>query len=57
MTLDPKYLAIVAGIAGAYVIVSELPFWAQRSSLAPVLTALGVSVVALALIQFARPPR
>ena len=47
-------LAILAGLTGGYVILSEIPFWSTRSSLAPVLTALAVGVVALAVLALGR---
>ncbi len=43
-----RILAGVAAIAGAYVILGELPYWSARNSLAPVLTALAIGLVALA---------
>lgn len=45
-------LLIAAGLCGLFVIVSEIPFWGSRSGLWPVLTALGIAVVALAVAQF-----
>ena len=49
MKLNPRTLAVVAGLLGAFVVVSEIPFWTTRSSLAPVLTALGLGIIALAV--------
>ena len=49
MKLDARALAVVAGLLGAFVVVSEIPFWASRSTLAPVLTALGLGIIALAV--------
>jgi hypothetical protein len=49
MKLDARTLAVVAGLLGAFVVVSEIPFWTSRSSLAPVLTALGLGIIALAV--------
>jgi hypothetical protein len=42
-------LALVATVAGIYVVLMELPFLASRSSLAPALTALGIAVSALGI--------
>lgn len=49
MKLDSRTLAIVAALLGGFVVVSEIPFWATRSSLAPVLTALGLGMIVLAV--------
>lgn len=48
--MTPRAFAVVAGLVGAFVIVQEIPFWGSRSSsLWQVLTALGISVVLLAI--------
>lgn len=46
--------AIVALVCGGFVILAEVPYWTTRSSLAPVLTALAVAVIALSLIELGR---
>jgi hypothetical protein len=49
MKVDSRTMAVVAALLGGFVVVSEIPYWTSRSSLAPVLTALGLGVIALAL--------
>lgn len=41
-------LRLAAGVLGAFVVLSEIPYWGSSSTLWPVLTALGVAVIALA---------
>lgn len=52
-TRDTRWLAVVAGIAGAYVVVSELTFRGS-STLTPILMALGIGLVALAAAELFR---
>jgi len=47
--LDARLFSGAALILGGYVVLTEIPFWASRSSLAPALTALGLGVIALAI--------
>jgi hypothetical protein len=54
MKLDSRALAIGAGLLGVFVVISELPYWRSASSLAPVLTALGVGLILVA-VAIARP--
>jgi hypothetical protein len=56
MRLDSRTLAIGAGLLGAVVVVSEVPYWRSASSLAPVLTALGVGLILVA-VAIARPSK
>ena len=49
-----RIAALIAGGAGVYVVLSELPYLATRSSLAPSLTALGVGLVAIAIAHLLR---
>ena len=44
-------LLVAALLCGAFVVVSEIPFWGSRSGLWSVLTALGIGVIALAAAQ------
>lgn len=46
--LRRRVLAAVAASAAAFVILSEIPFLNTRASLAPVLIALALGVIALA---------
>lgn len=43
-------IVFVAG-TGVFVVLSELPYWGARASLAPVLTALGLGLIAAAAAQ------
>ena len=54
MKLDSRLFSGAALILGAYVVLTEIPFWASRSSLAPALTALGLGLMALAIAQLLR---
>lgn len=51
-----RIAALIGGAAGVYVVLSELPYLASRSSLAPSLSALGIGLVALAIAQLLRSP-
>ncbi|HEX9494312.1 MAG TPA: hypothetical protein VGA38_00960 [Candidatus Limnocylindria bacterium] len=44
---DTRWLSGIAGIAGGYVVISELTF-KGNSTLTPVLMSLGIGLVALA---------
>lgn len=46
--MDSRLAAGAAALLGAYVVISEIPYWGGRTSLAPVLTALGLAAIALA---------
>jgi hypothetical protein len=52
--IDDRLLPAVALVLGIYVLVAEIPSWGARSSLAPVLSALGLGVIALALAHLLR---
>ena len=57
MKLDNRVLPVVGLTLGLYVVVTEIPFWVSRSSLAPALTALGLGVMAVAVAQLMRERR
>jgi hypothetical protein len=50
--LDGRLFAGIAAVFGVFVVLSEIPFWGARSSLAPVLTALGGGLLAIAIAYF-----
>lgn len=51
---DTRWLSGIAGIAGGYVVISELTF-KGTSTLTPILLALGVGLVALAAADLLGP--
>lgn len=52
--MNDRWFAGIALVLGAVVVVSEVRFWGSRSELWPVLTMIGVAIVALAGAHLAR---
>jgi hypothetical protein len=57
MNIDSRVASGLALVLGGYVVVAEIPFWSSRSALAPVLTAIGLAIVSLAVAQLFRERR
>lgn len=55
--ITDRTLAIGALLLGGFVVLSEIPYWGSRSQLWPVLTALGLAVLALAAAHLMRKER
>jgi hypothetical protein len=52
--MNDRVLAGIAVALGVFVVVSEIGFWGSRSTLWPVLTALGLGLVALGAAHLLR---